>query len=349
MPFGRLAKFSVIAALVTAAAGCGSTPAASRPAKVVYVTATNGSSYGTELAQGFTTGVASVPGVESDVTGPDRFDPVKQAEMFRDVANGPVGGMVVSMMAPDQFVEPLAAAVAKHIPVAAIDTAPPVGSGVELYIGNDNYALGQLLAGLVIDQLPANAAGTVVLGNPRPGLATLDMRAAGMRDAFTARLPKSRVLGPFDTSDRAAISLTAWQQLVDANPAALAFLGVGATDGPNLVTIRRARKATWLCGGFDLDPAGLRAVKNGELVLVSPEHFLKGAVAGRIEARAVKNGTPLPKGWIVTPALAVTRQNADEIIQRQVSLQTKQAWLKPKLDEFLGKNGPPVHPLLDAR
>ncbi len=178
----------------------------------------------------------------------------------------------------------MAAAVERGIPLIMVDNPPLLGSGVKLFIGNDNTALGRMLADQVIAELPPDAAGDIVLGTTSPGTEVLDWRAEGIMAEFKKRLPKVRVLGPFDTKQEVAANLAAWKLLVKANPDALAFLGTGDADGWNLAAIRQQEKADWLAGAFDLDPRSLRAVADGDLLLISPEHYAP------VRSRAVAGG-----------------------------------------------------------
>jgi ribose transport system substrate-binding protein len=225
-----------------------------------------------EMAAGFKAGVAGVRGVEETVTGPDIVDGAKEVQIFQQLAKDHRSGISVFTLAPDLFVEPLAAAQRDGIPLIAVDNPAPAASGVTLFVGNDNYELGELLADQVIGRLPAGAKGTVVIGTTTPGVPVLDRRADGMRDRLTERLPGVKVVGPFDTKQEVASNLAAWKLLVRTNPDALAFLGTGDADGWHLAEIRQSTHGKWLAGGFDLDPRSLQAVKDGDLLLVSPEH-----------------------------------------------------------------------------
>ena len=136
-------------------------------------------------------------------------------------------------------------------------------------------------------RLPPDATGTVVLGNTAPGLAGFDDRADGIRGRFAEKLPGVVVLGPFDTQRDDAANRDAWKRLVAANPDALAFVGTGDCDGVSLAALKTEKSARWLVGGFGVDPRTLQAVRDGAMVAtISPEHYLKGAVAGWLLAQA---------------------------------------------------------------
>jgi ribose transport system substrate-binding protein len=340
---GRRAAAAFAAVLVAAAlGGCGSTaPARSGPLRVTLLSLGQ-FPFALEAANGFRWGVGQVGGVQQSVDSPTITDPIQQAQTFaRLVRSGSSAGVAVWMQAPEQYADLASAAAEQHLPVLAIDSPPTPGTAINLYVGNDNEALGRQLASLIIDKLPPGATGRVVLGSPRPGAAPLDLRAAGIRAEFHDRMPKVQVLGPFDTAEQAHGARTAWQQLAAANPDALALLGVGA-DGQRLAALRSATHARWLAGSFDLDQGALQAVKRGQLVLLSPEQFLKGAVAGRLLAEHARDLRALPQGWIKIPGLPVTPATVDTVLRRQASATNQEAALRAELDGIFANGGPKV-------
>jgi ribose transport system substrate-binding protein len=337
----------VIATLPAAACSSGSTPS-SKPPKVVFVVANTQLNFSREMQAGFRAGVEQVSGVKVQIIGPDIVDGAAEVKLFQKAAGTEPGGVSVFTLSPDLFVDPLSAATAQGLPMIAVDNPPPSGSGVTLFVGNDNTELGKKLADVVIDRLPAGANGTVVLGTSTPGVPVLDQRVAGMRAEFARRVPGVQVLGAFDTKQDVDANLAAWEILVKSNPDALAFLGTGDADGWNLASIRSRAHARWLAGAFDLDPRALSAVKAGDLLLVSPEHFVKGALAGRLQASHALDGTDLPKGWVYTPGLAVTPDNIDAVMARQVSTATKEAALGDEIDAILRHLPQRMRPLSQA-
>jgi ribose transport system substrate-binding protein len=192
-----------------------------------------------------------------------------------------------------------------------------------------------MLARQVIAKLPADAKGKIVIGTRAPGVKVLDLRAKGIRDELQAKLPGITVAGPFDSKQELAANLNAWRTLTRVNKDALAFVGTGDADGWHLAEIRRRDKAQWVAGAFDLDPRALAAVKAGELVLVSPEHFVKGEVAGLLQAKHAIDGGSLPEGWYYIPGLAVNSGNIDEITARQKSTEATEKAVRAQVDTIL--------------
>ncbi len=302
---------------------------------VSFVVANDQLNFAVEMMDGFRTGVGQVGGVNQVVVGPPTVDGPREVQMFKSVPKSSRDGVSVFTLSPELFADPLSRAVQDGIPVISVDNPPGPGARVSLFIGNDNYQLGQMLADETIKKLPANASGKIIIGTSTPGVQVLDLRAKGMREEFQKRLPKVTVVGPFDTKQDVVANHASWQILVQSNPTALAFLGTGDADGWNLAAIRKSTHSTWVAGAYDLDQRSLQAVKDGDLILVSPEHFMKGVLAGRLQADHAKNGTALPRGWILTDGLAVTSTNIDSIMARQASLSARQAWFASRIDDFL--------------
>jgi ribose transport system substrate-binding protein len=292
-------------------------------------------SFTSEMADGFRSGVKQVGGVEQVVEGPENVDGQRQLQIFQDLTKTNKDSISVFTLQPDLLAQPVAQAAKDGIPLIAVDNRLPPSSNVKLFIGNDNKALGQELADEVISKLPPNATGKIVLGTSVPGIPVLDQRASGMRDEIRKKLPGVSVVGPFDSRGEPGLNLAAWTTLVKANPKALAFMGTGEHDGYNLATVRKRTKGKWLAAGFDLNPKALKAVKEGNLLLMSPEHFIKGAVAGRLQAKHAKDGKPLPEGWLYTPGLVVNESNIDAIETRQKSVEAREAFYASEIDKIL--------------
>jgi len=314
--------------------------------KIAFIVQNTSLSYAKEMGRGFEAGAKLSGGVEATVTGPQVSDGSKQVEIFRSLKGTTTGGISVAAQEPELFAPDLAEAGKGGLPLIAVDIPPAAGSGLKLYIGNDNRALGRDIAMEAIKRLPPNAAGKVIIGTNAPGLPALEHRADGIRAAFAEKLPKVRVMGPFDTHFEVPANKAAWQGLVKANPGALAFMGTGDIDAFNLAAIRDETKGTWLAGGFGLDERTLTGVKAGKLfAAMSPEHYVKGALAAWLAAERAKRGTAMPEGWLYTPGLAVTAANVDEIMKRQSSESAKIEWFGPQIRKMTADLKPYLRPM----
>ena len=330
-------------------AGCGATSGGSGGPKLGFAVATTSEDFAQQMADGGEYAAAKFDGVELQVSGPPGVDGPAEVKLLQDLGRTAVDGIAVENLAPDLFVRPMSDLVRQERRLVAVDTVPLDGSDVTTYVGNDNVAIGRMLADEAIRLLGPDAGGTVVVGTTVPGVPVLDQRADGIKQAFAAKLPNVRVLGPFETKIEPTLNFGIWNGLVKANPRALAFLGTGDQDSYNLAKIKQENNGKYLTAGFDLNAATLRAVKDGtNFATLSPEHFMKGAVAIRMLAEAATKDKPLPEGWVDAGALLVTKDNVDEIIARQGSEPAKDKWFGPKLDEFFADLGAHTRPLNEA-
>jgi ribose transport system substrate-binding protein len=319
-----------------------------RPPAVAFLVADSPFDYVQEMTLGFGAGVERVGGVRHDETGSEIGDTTQQLAMLDTLRKSHRGGVSVFTQSPELFAGSLAQAAEAGTPMVAVNSPPAAGSDVSLYIGNDNRQLGAMLARQAADRLPAAADGVVILGTSVPGAPSLDLRAAAIRDELLRLRPALRVLGPFDTKQDPAANRDAWQTLVEANPDALAFLGTGDADACNLAWVRTRTAGTWVAGGFSLDRRALLAARSHRIVLVSPEPFVQGAVAGMLQAAHAARGRRLPRGWIVTPALAVTAANVEEIMRRQESLANRTAWALPQVEAIVARPEAYLRPVGEA-
>ena len=337
--FGALALGGLGAVL--AACGDDGAGSASSDPTVSLTIPSQSMNFSQEAAEGFEFGVGTVAGVTARIGGPSFIDGPEQLRVFQEFMARPTAGASVFTTNPQLFARALQAAAGKGIPLIAVDNPPASAAHVGLFIGNDNAALGRLLADQIIAELPPGTKdGTVVLGTTTRGAYVLDQRIVGMQAEFRERIPGVRVLGPYDTGRSLEENHAGWAALVEANPDALAFAGTGDPDALSLAALHEESKGDWAAGAFDLEPQALLAVKRGDLVVVSPEHYLKGVLAGRLLAEHAKHGTPIPAGWIRTPGLSVTRANIDEVIARQASPAAKQQWFRAQTDRLLANPNP---------
>jgi len=340
--------FAVVTAVLLSLTGCvgGS---ARTDESVAFLAANVRLAYVQEMTMGFGSGVERIGGVAHTESGPAVGDTTHQLTMFQDVRARNRHGVSVFTLSPELLAGSLAAAQRDGTPVIAVHSPPATGSGVTLYVGNDNYELGEMLADQVAAQLPPWVNGVAVLGASVPGAAALDQRAAGLRAQLATKRPGLQLLGPFDTKEDPAANWESWQVLVRANPGALAFLSVGDDDAGTLAAVRERTGGTWLAGGFGLDMRSLRAVRAGDLLLVSPEPFVQGAVAGQLQAAHAKSGRALPQGWIVVPGLAITAANVTQIMMRQVSEATRDASSQALVQDIVINLAGYLRPLATAR
>jgi ABC-type sugar transport system substrate-binding protein len=318
--------------------------------KLGFVVANVSLNFAREMADGGTAAAADAGSVKLQVAGPPTTDGPQEVQIFQNTLITSPDGVVIENLAPDLFTRAEAQAIDKGIPVVALDTIGLPGSKIETYVGNDNYDLGATLAKETIKRLPTDPKGTIVLGEPNPGVPVLDSRIKGLKETFAAQAPGITLKGPYETFSDPGKSYNAWSSLVRSNANALAFLGVGDADSYSLARLKKQTGGKYLTAGFDLDNQTLQAVKDGvNFVTISPEHFLKGYIALALLAKAVKDGADVPKGWIDVPGLVVDESNIDTIIQRQASQEGRKSQVAPEAQKIIKDLATYTKPYADAR
>jgi ABC-type sugar transport system substrate-binding protein len=329
--------------------GGGGDGKAAQDVTVAMITASTTQNAFQEMALG-AKAAAAVEGVNLNSAAPNGINGPQQVQLFQAAMQTSRDGIATETTTPDLFVRPFAQATARGIPQVSVDTPPPPGSGVETFVGNDNVEVGAVLATAMLERIPENATGEIVLGNPIPGLPVLDQRIAGIKRVLREKRPNLRLTGPFNTGAEPTQNLNAWTGIVRAHPNAVAYLDPGDQAVVSLARIQRRTGRRLLVGGADVDPVALEAVKDGRVyALADPEHWLKGYIAIALLARRATDGTELPKGWWNPGAALVTARNVDEIIARQRSNATRTAWFRAMVRRQLADPERYLEPLPDGR
>ena len=274
------------------------------------ITATTTQNAFQEMAFGAKAAAAS-EGVKLRSAAPNGVNGPQEVQLFQAAMQTAKDGIATMTTTPDLFVRPFSQAVARGIPQVSVDTPPPDGSDVETFVGNDNVAVGKVLAEAILAKVPADARGEIVIGNPIPGLPVLDQRVQGIEQVLREKRPQVKLVGPLNTGTEPTENFNAWSGIVQAHPDALAYLDPGDQAVVSLARIQQRTGRTLLVGGADVDPVALQAVKDGRVyALVDPEHWLKGYIAIALLARQARDGKALPKGWWDPGAALVTRRTS---------------------------------------
>jgi ABC-type sugar transport system substrate-binding protein len=327
--------------------GSGSTGPKKAAADVTLamITATTTQNAFQEMAFG-AKAAAAIEGVRLNSAAPNGINGPQEVQLFQAATQTSKDGIATMTTTPDLFVRPFSQAVARGIPQVSVDTPPPAGSNVTTFVGNDNVEVGKTLADAMLDKIPADAKGEIVLGNPIPGLPVLDLRVQGMKQVLRQKRPGIKLVGPLNTGPEPTQNFNAWQGIVKAHPDALAFMDPGDQAAVSLARIQQQTGKNLLVGGADVDPVALQAVKDGRVyALADPEHWLKGYIAIALLARHARDGKALPKGWWNPGASLVNATNIDEILRRQKSNATRTAYYKATVDKELANPSQYLSPL----
>jgi ABC-type sugar transport system substrate-binding protein len=286
-----------------------------------------------EMALGVKQAVKESNGVNLVSTAPSANNPAQVVQMFQSATQTSKDGIILQALVADLFARPVKEATAAGIPVIAIDAPPPANSGVDLFVSNDNFEVGRMLAREIIKDIPVAAKGEVVLGTTGLGVPPLDHRLAGMKEILAKERPNVTIVGPLSTSGQTGSPsevYEVWNGIVKSRPNALAFMAPSNADAAALATLQRQTGKRLLVGGCDLEPTALQGVKDGYIkALASPEHWLKGYIAMKILIDHNQKGTPIPKGFWNSGALLITKANISTMIARQANEATRAAWFKP--------------------
>jgi ribose transport system substrate-binding protein len=325
--------------VVTALAGCGSSgtssssssPAAkAKDTKIAFIYDTTDENFAQEMALG-AAAAAKVTGISLTNAAPSTAVGAQQVSLFDSATQTSKNGIALATLFPDLFVRPLNTAQAAGIPLIAVDTPPPAGTKVTLFIGNDNVQLGQALATALLPKIPAGSKGQVLIGTDTPGLPVLTARNQGFEQTIHKARPGITFVN-FNSTQVPSTNLAAWQSAVSAHPHAVAYVGPGSQDAASMAQIEQHSGKHYLVGADDLDPTALQGVAKGLVTaLVSPEHWLKGYIAVDLLAQHALSGKKLPAGWWNPGFLVVDSKNIAQIEARQASAATRLAWFKKEV------------------
>lgn len=266
----------------------------------------------------------------SSVSGP------QEVQLFQSQMQKSKDGIAVETTTPGLFLTPFKRAVSRGIPIISVDNPAPAGSGVDLYIANDNEALGRSLAHALLARIPKTRRGYVVIANDVPGLPVMDQRVAGMRAQIEKERPDIKILRPFKSGVEPTQNYNNWSAAIKAHPKALAYLGPGDQDAVSVAKVAKATGRHYLTGATDVDPVALQDLQKGYIdVLVDPEHWLKGYVASGLLAKHAKSDKALPKGWWDPGFDLVTKKNVAEILHRQKNKQTRVRYYRARAQRQL--------------
>lgn len=260
-------------------------------------------------------------GASFQSAGPAGIDPPEHISIFRDIlATNP--DAITNVAYPEElWVSLIDETVNNGIPVATYDVASPT-SLQSVHAGPRQKDLGVALANEIADEIGPNASGTIIIGNGIPGLDVLEVRVTGFKEVMADRVPGVTVDGPYNVTFEQAENFSIWQQLVQNNQDAIAFVGVTEMDLTNLVRIReRDDNPGYLIASVGINPDALEGVKTGEaFAAVGQKPFLQGYVAMRALLESLQSGQEPPRGWIDVGVELATMENVDEIQAREESL-----------------------------
>lgn len=334
----------------SAAAGGSGTGSSAAKADVhlAFVYDTTGQNFAEEMSMG-AQAAAQETGAHLVNVAPPTPNGAQQVQEFQAALQTSKDGIALATLFPDLFVRPFKQAKSDGVPAIAVDAPPAAGSGVTLFIGNDNYALGVQLANALLPSMNKTSGGEVLIGTDTPGLPVLTARNQGFEDTVKKAIP-GVTFANFNSTQEPSSNYSAWSSAVQAHPNALAYVGPGSLDAASLFQVEKKTGKHLLVGADDLDPNALNGVAQGYVTaLVSPEHWLKGYLAISLLYQAKADGKALPTGWWDPGSLVVDKSNIAQIQARQKNAATRTAYFQKEVNEELADPSKYLKPLSDLK
>ena len=245
-------------------------------------------------------------------TGPSGFDIQKQIEYIKSAIAQKVDGIATTMPDPAAFNDVVKEAMAKGIPVIALNADAPA-SGRLAYVGQGNYEAGQSMGRQIVKLLPGG--GDVLLCIHTAGAENLEARIKGAKDVLDAQGGrfKYRVVAT-GTDMVKAVSLigSAYQ----ANPSIKGIFGVEDVTGSAIAQIieRDNLKGKVKGGGFDLVADILTGITRGTMQFtIDQQPYLQGYQAV-VELNLLKKFSITPCD-INTGIAPVTAENVKYVME----------------------------------
>lgn len=255
-------------------------------------------------------------GVTVDVFGEAGFDVPTHQGFFESAIQAGYDGIALIPNGGDPWNALIQTATDAGIPLAAANNTA-LNSTLDLWVGQDEYHSGVLLANEIAAQLAAagTTSGKVVMGSCFPGNPVLDARSQGIHsvlDAAGYTLTEDQ-----DTKLDNTENYNIWDSLAIANADAVAFVGLCSLDPPNMAQVKERGSYGWLAAGYDLETPTLEAISNGYIaVSAGQQPYLQGYLPVRALVEEIRSGTKL-SGWLEVPTDIVTAANVEDFKPRE--------------------------------
>lgn len=325
--------------------------AAKSTVRISLVLPATGTQFGDRLRYGAEAAAATFNGaVQLKVTGPAQIDPSQEVQIFQNEVLGSPDAIIVGPIPASLFVEPALLAEEQGVKVAWMVVPPAAEVKTGLFVGNNEYEMGQAVGNIIADRIVAkngpDAAGTVVPGICIPGLTNLEDRLAGARSALAKRLPKVVVAAEIKTGNERGENYAAWDQAIQSNPKGLAFYDACEPGMINLTKIKEDDKRDFTLVVWDTPEEVLAGLKRGTIAAAAPpSHFVSGYMAVYTVAKALLADKPIPNGWLRTPNRIVDAGTIDDVLKAEASAQSMLSFFKGDIDGLIANASAPLPPL----
>jgi ABC-type sugar transport system substrate-binding protein len=283
--------------------------------------------------------------VELDVVGPTGVDAQAAIAAFQSEIAAGADAMVVIAFPDQNWNRPLDEAYDAGMPIVMSNVATK-GSKVKTFVGIDGYDEFHAEGEMVANALGADATGDVIVGTCAPGDPVINQRFAGVSDAFAEIAPDVNVEGPFDLGfDLAQVSAAAQTQ-VQANPDALAFIGLCENEITAWSDIKERTGAEWLVAGGNINEGTVRGLENGTIMAtVSQNAYMQGYLPIRLLVDHLQTGDPLPEGWLNPGWEIITSENHAETLPRNTDATLAAEYQADRVADILANPSEHFRPL----
>jgi simple sugar transport system substrate-binding protein len=254
-------------------------------------------------------------GVRVEYQAPVSFDMVRMSQMIDATVASRASGIIVSVPDADALGGSIRQAREAGIPVLSINAGAEAwrSLGLLAHIGQTEYEAAHAGG----ERLVQAGARRVLCVNHEVGNLSLDERCRGLREAVEAAGGSATVLAinladPDDAQQRVASAVT-----TDPRIDGVLTLGPGGAV-PTLAALRSTNRLDGIrFGTFDLEPAVLAAVRDGEMLFaIDQQPYLQGYLGVTVMVKYLETaGLPGGGEIIRTGPGFVTRENAAEVIR----------------------------------
>jgi len=287
-------------------------------------------------------------GVTVDVFGEAGFDIPTHQGFFESAIQAGYDGIVVIPNGGDPWNTLIQEAVDAGIPLASSNNTA-LNSKLDLWVGQDEYNSGVLLAQEVQKQLAAAGvtSGKVVVGSCFPGNPVLDARSQGIHsvlDPAGFQLTQDQ-----DTKLDNTENYNIWDSLATANTDAVAMVGLCSLDPPNIAQVKERGDYKWLGAGYDLETPTLDAISSGMIgVSAGQQPYLQGYLPVRALVEEIRSGNKI-SGWLEVPTDIVTAANVDQFKPRESDAAVQKQYYADYMKEHFADLRASARPYDDLR
>lgn len=186
--------------------------------------------------------------------------------------------------------------------------------GAEIYIGSDDYVAGQMAGAAMI----ADGKKHVVCVNTLPGLANIEARCKGVKDAVEAEGGKSESLNLPSSSFGDATAVTqAVKAAITKDTSIVGLVTIGDSDADSVTEAiaQAGAAATVSHGGINVNAQSLARVKDGsQLFAIDQQGYAQGYYATSYAFQLAAYAISLPVKELLSGPSLINQGNVDKVL-----------------------------------